>query len=802
MKKLSFLLLLILLVLAPVRVSAMMKAETKNDEDSKSKEAEKAGKYSKEEEERGLINNVGTSYVPSASVKNVLLKSESNESSDGQGKILTSPKKEAVPRSRDLLEEEDLSDLGILEQRIQEAREVVADLPGKGTAVSEQELRNLYQTWLQRYEVYQETQSAFLEQNNSAGPIEQQQNEPRLKRLGELVEMSKEVVQMLEKALENSSKNSMERIHLLIPSKKDLGMAKQHNPKFVQEYEELVKDRLRMAPSERDLQRLRKRLPQVFEQYEELQRKISSLKKELAGLELANNTVNYNTLKALIRTYGKKFLIYDGMIAALKKKDKESLVILYEGINKVSKWYEECAESHIAANEIFKEGELARLAQPKRLLKAEKFIHEFLQNEKADKDAQSRLENAKNLAVVEEKHLYFENYFLFLEKCKLDARNYKNALLLGNPLREEEFFFRRKPGTYIKPTDDNKVLDSCSRDLSNYQSSFDRVISMNSRREMNWNNPESTQFIKDFDSHVIAGSTGYVFAPSNTKKDYSIYTPSIFSLDYYLSTPNAKIMEWVDENRFQQYFKDDLKVMQKTVEIVKRTNELIQTTPSLVAFFRFYRVGIRRNIRHYHAFKREFYDAVLKKEDKGVSNYYLAKAQQAEQKADSLSNFMRDWKGNDDDWANSWLDMYKLTKDTEDVFYYLNSPDLNSYNGGSDFIDSWLKPFYNEEKLQVEKSYQAWQSCQQAMRRQTEAANLLRQEGSEEQKELALLRVSESRRGVQEQLSNIKQRDQEIRRAKDQWYKSIEPIANFGKVPVRNEVEYFERANNRFDYFD
>ncbi|MBX9742624.1 MAG: hypothetical protein K2W99_03685 [Chthoniobacterales bacterium] len=162
MQRFLLLFLLSVLALSPPRVSAMVKVD-KKEEKKKGSGDSKENLQKNTDEKWSKTHEETTERVNNPAVNND-----------------TEIKEEVF------VEEEDLFDLGILEQRIQEAREVVADLPGKGTAVSEQELRDLYQKWSKRYEVYQETLSSFLEQNNNAGLIEQQQNEPRLEKLQEL----------------------------------------------------------------------------------------------------------------------------------------------------------------------------------------------------------------------------------------------------------------------------------------------------------------------------------------------------------------------------------------------------------------------------------------------------------------------------------------------------------------------------------------------------------------------------------------------------------------------------------------
>ncbi|MBX9742659.1 MAG: hypothetical protein K2W99_03870, partial [Chthoniobacterales bacterium] len=194
MKNLSLLLLLSWFMLGPLPVSAMMerKADPK-EEESKNQETLKC---SKREEERALIQNVGASYMPSFG-KKILFK----QAGDGlnQEKISPTPGGAEASNGGNNGEEEDLSDLTTLEQKIQEAQEVINDLGGKGTPISEQELGNLNQTWSQRYQRYQEAQSSLLK-NNNFEPIKGEQNQLKLEKLGELVGISQEIIIMLEGA--------------------------------------------------------------------------------------------------------------------------------------------------------------------------------------------------------------------------------------------------------------------------------------------------------------------------------------------------------------------------------------------------------------------------------------------------------------------------------------------------------------------------------------------------------------------------------------------------------------------------
>ncbi|MBX9743152.1 MAG: hypothetical protein K2W99_06420 [Chthoniobacterales bacterium] len=180
MRKLPLLLLLSALVLASVDVSAMMERKDPKKEESNKQEILE---YSKEREEKDLIKNVGSSC---GGTTEALWKSEGSS---------ISPEESTSPKS----EKEDLSDLGILDQRIKEAEKVIADLNGKEPAMEEVVLLSLYQKWSNRYERYKEKEDVFGRANN-IGTIEQQLLEGKL---GELVEASFQAAQMLQKSLED-----------------------------------------------------------------------------------------------------------------------------------------------------------------------------------------------------------------------------------------------------------------------------------------------------------------------------------------------------------------------------------------------------------------------------------------------------------------------------------------------------------------------------------------------------------------------------------------------------------------------
>ncbi len=150
MKKFPLLLLLSALAFAPLRVSAMEREEDPKKEESKKQETE----YSKQQEEKALIENVGPSY--GGGTTKALWKSEGTISSE-ESTSIKEPASEYLDKETAPFEmEEDLSNLDILEQRIQEAQKVITDLGGKGPAIEEVALLSLYQKWSNRYERYKE----------------------------------------------------------------------------------------------------------------------------------------------------------------------------------------------------------------------------------------------------------------------------------------------------------------------------------------------------------------------------------------------------------------------------------------------------------------------------------------------------------------------------------------------------------------------------------------------------------------------------------------------------------------------
>ncbi|MBX9742472.1 MAG: hypothetical protein K2W99_02890 [Chthoniobacterales bacterium] len=212
MKKLSLLLLAGASVLAPLRVSAMMERK----EEPKKEELKRQGtlEYSKEREEKALIENVGSSR---GGTPEGLWKSE-GESDISKGiaseyldketdsKIAKEASKVTNYGAAPFEKKEDLLDLKVLEQKLQEAREIVAELTGKGSVIEEAVVQKLFQEWSERYEHYTQAKSDFSGRENN-GIADQQIEE----RLGELVEASQAVVEALGKSLRSITQSEMTR---------------------------------------------------------------------------------------------------------------------------------------------------------------------------------------------------------------------------------------------------------------------------------------------------------------------------------------------------------------------------------------------------------------------------------------------------------------------------------------------------------------------------------------------------------------------------------------------------------------
>ncbi|MBX9743287.1 MAG: hypothetical protein K2W99_07120 [Chthoniobacterales bacterium] len=206
MKKLPLVFLLGTLALAPVRVSAMTEADKKEEH---KKSGDSKGTLPKNTDEKWLkahekaIGEVNSPPVNNNTETEIEVFVEKGEIIEDNTLKPTS-NADAQPNSSlvnadEESEKEDLFNLDVLEQRLQEAREVVADLRGKGTALSEQELSGLYQKWTNRYERY-EKKSDIFERTNNIGTIAGQQIEERLKKL---LKTSAEAMQALKQSLEN-----------------------------------------------------------------------------------------------------------------------------------------------------------------------------------------------------------------------------------------------------------------------------------------------------------------------------------------------------------------------------------------------------------------------------------------------------------------------------------------------------------------------------------------------------------------------------------------------------------------------
>ncbi|MBX9743492.1 MAG: hypothetical protein K2W99_08160 [Chthoniobacterales bacterium] len=217
MRKLPFFLLLSALGLAPLHVSAMMEGK---------KEEHKKSGYSKETLERNSdeqllqaqekaaekINNPVADNNTETEFKVFVEKEEMvEESTLKQAPDVNAMRSLPSDDANEESEKEDLSDLGTLEQRLQEALEVISGLTGKGPAIEQKKLAALFEKWSKRYERYQEAQSSLLERNSNAELIEQQQNESRLQKLGELVEASKGTVETLQQKLEELARPEITR---------------------------------------------------------------------------------------------------------------------------------------------------------------------------------------------------------------------------------------------------------------------------------------------------------------------------------------------------------------------------------------------------------------------------------------------------------------------------------------------------------------------------------------------------------------------------------------------------------------
>ncbi|MBX9742083.1 MAG: hypothetical protein K2W99_00865 [Chthoniobacterales bacterium] len=228
MKKPLLLLLLIGPALLPLEVNAMGSEEKKEEHKELSDSKETLERNSNEQwfqaqkkaaekiNNSAADNNTETEFKASVENEEMVKESTLQQPPDiaaspssavenGDFLQLSSPLDDANEES----EKENLSNLTTLEERIQEAREVVSDLTGKGAAIEQRKLQDLFKKWSDCSERYQEAQSSLLERNNNAGLIEQQQNEPRLKKLRELVEASGKVLLQLKQFLQNFSHDTV-----------------------------------------------------------------------------------------------------------------------------------------------------------------------------------------------------------------------------------------------------------------------------------------------------------------------------------------------------------------------------------------------------------------------------------------------------------------------------------------------------------------------------------------------------------------------------------------------------------------
>ncbi|MBX9742500.1 MAG: S8 family serine peptidase [Chthoniobacterales bacterium] len=205
MKKLPLLLLLSACALAPLRVSAMIEGDEKEGYKESSDLKKTLQKNTNEtllEDQKAAAERVNN---PAAN-NNTEIKFEAfvkKEEIIQDSTMKSSPNADPQPNSslvdadeESENEKENLWDLDILEQRTQEAREIVADLGGKGPAISEQALRDLYHTWSQRYQRYQKALQDLQQQSEIGIAGEQIED-----RLGELVKVSQKAQEALETSL-------------------------------------------------------------------------------------------------------------------------------------------------------------------------------------------------------------------------------------------------------------------------------------------------------------------------------------------------------------------------------------------------------------------------------------------------------------------------------------------------------------------------------------------------------------------------------------------------------------------------
>lgn len=212
MKKLSFLLLVGALTLAPVCASGMIArggVEQKQGEEHGNKkfDSAKATEIRTEKEQietaketalQGLGNpNIDNSELVEEGTTPILEEVVDFKTS---GDVLNaSPSQEKLGSEVDEKNnEENIFDFATLEQRIEGAQKVIEELSSKGPTMEEATLKRLLKKWSKRCKRYQKAAEGFQQQNNSAQVEE---------RLNKLVEISNKAVEELKKALENLSNN-------------------------------------------------------------------------------------------------------------------------------------------------------------------------------------------------------------------------------------------------------------------------------------------------------------------------------------------------------------------------------------------------------------------------------------------------------------------------------------------------------------------------------------------------------------------------------------------------------------------
>ncbi|MBX9742559.1 MAG: hypothetical protein K2W99_03350 [Chthoniobacterales bacterium] len=220
MRKFPLLLLLSALVLAPLRVSAMIKrgGEYQKQEKSQKKEILKS---SEEQQKKDLIQSVGPSRggTTKAFWKSEGESSSSNEESIGEAasEFLDQGTDSKIAGEASKVKHygadpfnENFFNLDVLEQKTKEAQEVIAQLTGKGLPLEEPVLLELYETWANHCEHYQQAQAEFS--NLEKTGIEHQLLEERL---AELVTISSQVLEEITKSLSRFSHDETVRSTLI-----------------------------------------------------------------------------------------------------------------------------------------------------------------------------------------------------------------------------------------------------------------------------------------------------------------------------------------------------------------------------------------------------------------------------------------------------------------------------------------------------------------------------------------------------------------------------------------------------------